>query len=98
VPARGHQAQERGLEGTAVGDQEVGRDVALQVVDRGQRQVAGERDRLGRGDTDQQRADQPGPLGDRDERDVVEGGVGRAQRVVDDVVDQRDVTSGTTPP
>ena len=68
--------------------------MALQVVDRGQRQAAPGGQALGRGHAHEQRADQPGPLGDGDEVDVVERDVGRAQRVVDDVVDEREVVAG----
>jgi hypothetical protein len=42
----------------------------------------------------EQRPHEPGPLGDRDEVDVVERDVGRAQRVVHDVVDERQVVAG----
>ncbi len=47
-------------------------DMPVQVVDRHERQAAGPRERLGRGEADEQRADQAGPGGDRDAVDVVE--------------------------
>jgi hypothetical protein len=61
------------------------------VIDRGQRQAARGGQPFGRGHPDQQGADQPGALGDGDQLDVVERHVGAAQRVVDHVVDQRQV-------
>jgi hypothetical protein len=86
VAARGDQAEERRLD--RIGGEEVGRHVALQVVDRRQRKPARSRQPLGRRDPDQQRADEPRPLRHRDERDVVEPASRLPQRVVDDRVDQ----------
>jgi hypothetical protein len=91
VPARGDQAQEGRLEGRT---QKVRGDMALEVVDRGQRQPAPGGQALGGGHPHQQRADQPGPLRDRHELDVVEGGVRGPQGVVDHVVDEREVVAG----
>ena len=63
--------------------------MALQVVDRGQRQPPRGRQALGRGHADQQRAHQPRPLRHRDQLDLVQA---RAlQRLVDDGVDQLEV-------
>ena len=59
VPAAGDQAEEGRLE--RLGLEEVGGDVALQVVDRDQRQPARGGDRLRRAEADEERADQPGP-------------------------------------
>ena len=73
------------------GREEVRRHVALQVVDRRERQPPRGREPLGRRDADQQRADQPGPCVTRDERDVVERRARLAQRVVDDRVDELEV-------
>ena len=70
VAAGRQQADERRLE--RLGLEEVRGDVALQVVDRRQRQPARGREPLRRRDADQQRADQPRPLRDRDQLDVVE--------------------------
>ena len=70
VAAAGDQAEERRLE--RLGLEEVGGDVALQVVDRDQRQAARRGDRLRRADADQEGADQPRPDRDRDRLDVVE--------------------------
>ena len=57
VPAAREQARERRLE--RVGAEVERRDVALQVVDRDERQPARPGDRLGRREPDEQRADQP---------------------------------------
>ena len=56
VAAAGDEAEEGRLE--RLGLEEVGGDVALQVVDRDQRQPPRRRDRLGAADADQQGADQ----------------------------------------
>ena len=71
VAAAGDQAEEGRLQ--RLGLEEVGGDVALQVVDRDQRQPARGGDRLGGADPDQQRADQARPGGGGDGVDVVQG-------------------------
>ena len=70
VAAAGDQAEERRLE--RLGLEEVGGDVALQVVDRDQRQPPRRGDRLRGADADQQRPDQARAGGDRDRLDLVE--------------------------
>ena len=70
MPAADDQAEQRerrlGREWLDAGEigQPVGIDVALDVIDRHERQVMGRRHRLGDADADQQRADQAGPVGD----------------------------------
>ena len=70
MAAAREQARERRLEW--VGRQVERRDVALEVVDRDERQVARPRDRLGGRDADEQRADEARALRDADAVDVVE--------------------------
>ncbi len=79
VPSACEQAEERRLE--RVGLEVEGRDVAVQVVDRNERQPARPGDRLRRGDADEERADQAGPLRDRDGVEGVEVDSGRVQRL-----------------
>ena len=55
----------------------------VQMVDGNQRKPARERDRLGGGQPDQQRADQTRPFGHRHRRDVVERGPGVVERRLD---------------
>ena len=97
VAAAGEQADERRLEDDARRPsetaQEVRRDVALEVVDRRERQAARGGDRLRGRDADEQRADEPRPLRDADERDVVERRAGAAQRVVDRGVGELEVVA-----
>ena len=81
VAAAGDQAEEGRLE--RLGLEEVGGDVALQVVDRDQRQPPRRGDRLGGADPDQQRADQARAGGHRDRLDLVERGAGLGQRRLD---------------
>ena len=89
MPARREQAQERRLHRLRL---EVRRgDVALQVIDRRERQPPRGGQPLGGRDADEQRADEPGPLRDRDELDVVEPHAGAGERVVDDGVDELEV-------
>src|SRR6201999_3387562 len=71
VAAGGDEAEEGRLERLRL--EEVGGDVALQVVDRDQRQAARGGGRLRGRDADQQRADQPRPGGRGDRVDVVQG-------------------------
>jgi hypothetical protein len=75
VPPAGDQAQERRLE--HAGLEEGGGDVALEMVDRHERQPPRGRERLGGRDPDEQRADEPRALRDRDAVEFVEG---RARR------------------
>jgi hypothetical protein len=65
----------------------------VQVVDGHERQPAGGGERLGGRDTDQQGADQTRPLGDGHALDVVEGGAGAGERVIDDGVDELEVVA-----
>ena len=89
VAAGGEQAQERRLDRVRL--QVVGGHVAVQVVDRRQREPARGGEGLGGGDADEQRADQARALGDGDQLDVVERGARAGERVVDDGVDQLQV-------
>jgi hypothetical protein len=106
VPAAGHQAQERRGErlrcAVLAGPQEVRRHVALQVVDRDERQPARGGDPLGGRHPDEQRADEARALRDRHRVDVAELGAGPRQRVVDRRAGQLEVVAagdlGTTPP
>ena len=91
VAARGEQAQERRLD--RVGREEVGGDVALEVVDGRQRQPPRGGQALGGGDADEQRADQARALGDRDQLGVVERGARLGEGVVDDRVDELEVVA-----
>jgi hypothetical protein len=52
------------------------------MVDRRERQAARSGEPLGGRDADEQRADEPGALRDRDERDLAEARARLAQRVV----------------
>ncbi len=65
--------------------------MALQVVDRRERQPPRGGQPLGGRHADQQRADEPWPLRDRDELDVVQPHPGAGERVVDDGVDELEV-------
>jgi len=58
------------------------------VIDGHEGQAPTGRERLGAGHPDEQCPHQAGPLGHRDEFDVVEGRPGAGQRVGDDRVDQ----------
>ena len=89
MPAAREQAEERRLE--RVGLEVERRDVTVQVVDRRERQPARPRERLRRGDADEQRADQPGPARDGDELDVVERRAGVAERLPHDRQDELQV-------
>ena len=80
--AGGSQTEEGRLE--RLRREEVGGDVALQVIDRDQRQAAGGGDRLRGRDADQEGADQPRPDRDRDRLDLVERHPGLLQRGADD--------------
>jgi hypothetical protein len=80
------QAEKR--RGDRVRVQEVGGDVAVEMVDPHQRPALSRGQRLRGRDADQQRPDQPGPAGDRERVDLVEGRAGVSQRRVDDRVDQ----------
>ena len=70
VAARREQRQERRLD--RIGLEVEGGDVAVQVVDGDQRQAAGEGERLGGREADEERADQARALGDGHRRDVVQ--------------------------
>ncbi len=66
----------------------------LQVVDRGEGQLARGGQRLARREAHQQRADEPRPLGGADQVDLVQRRAGLRQRPLDDRVDQLEVVSG----
>ena len=70
-----------------------GRDVALQMVDRRERQPPRPGDRLGGGDSDQERTDQPGSRRHSDEFDVVERGPRIAQGLLHDRRDELEVAT-----
>ena len=67
--------------------------MALQVVDRRERQPPRGGEPLRGRDADEQRADEPGPLRDRDQLDVVEPAPAARERVVDDRVDELEVVA-----
>ena len=81
VTAAGDEAEEGRLQ--RLGLEEVGGDVALQVVDRDQRQPPRRGDRLRGADADQQGPDQARAGGHRDRLDVIERGAGLVQRRLD---------------
>ncbi len=78
VPARDHQGEKRVGGGLTL--QEGGVDVTLEVVDGHQGPPARVGDRLGRRAADEERADEPGPVGHREAVHVVEPHPGRLQR------------------
>ena len=82
VAAAREQAEERRLE--RVGLEVERRDVPVQVVDRRERKPPRPRERLRRGDADEQRADEARAARDADEVDVVERRVRLAERLPDD--------------
>ncbi len=81
VPAAGDEAEEGRLERLRL--EEVGGDVALQVVDRDQRQPPRRGDRLRGADPDQEGADQARPGGDRDRLDLAQLDLGLGERRLD---------------
>jgi hypothetical protein len=81
VAAAGDQAEKRRLQ--RLGLEEVGGDVALQVVDRDQRQPARRGDPLRGAYPDQQRPDQAGSGGSGDRLDVVQAYPRLAERRLD---------------
>ena len=91
VAAARDQAEERRLD--RVGLEEVRRDVTVEVVDRDQRLAVRRGQRLGRAQPDQQRADQPGALGDRDLVDLGEAGARLLERGGHHRVDQLEVVA-----
>ena len=100
VAARGEQAQERRLD--RVGREEVGGDVALEVVDRRERQPPRGGQPLAVATPIEQRADQARALGDRDQLGVVERGAGARSASSTTALTSsrwwREAISGTTPP
>ena len=64
------------------------------MIDRRQRQPPGPGNRLGSGDADEQRADQPGARCHTEELDVVERGVRFSERLLQDGRDELEVTAG----
>jgi hypothetical protein len=106
VAAIGPDVLHRQKLGVAAGDEEqqVGRPQALgqarregvgfQMVDRHQRQVVGERDRLGRHQPDDQPADEAGTGGGRDAIEIGEAEIGLAQRLGDQAVEMGDMGAG----
>ena len=91
APAR-DQAEERGLERLRL--EEIGRDMALQVIDACEGLGGRRSERLRRADPDQQRPDQPRAAGDRERVDVAEPDLGLGERGVDDRVDELEVVAG----
>ena len=67
--------------------------MAVEVVDPDKRPALGRGQRLRGRDADEQRPDQPGPAGDRERVDLVEGRAGVSERRVDDGVDQLEVVA-----
>jgi hypothetical protein len=92
VPAAREQAQERRLYG--VRPRKERRDVAVQVVDRDERQPPRPGERLRRGDADQKRPDQAGALRDTDSLDVAELGVRVGERLPQRRQDQLEMVPG----
>ena len=82
VPPAREQARERRLDGRGLEVER--RDVPLEVIHRDERQPSGPREGLGGRDADEERADQPGALGDRDSLDLVERSLGFSKCVPHD--------------
>ena len=76
VATAGHEAEERGLERRR--SEKAGGDVAVKMIDRGERQLLGGGQRLGVGDSDQQRPHQARAARDRDQLDLGQSGPGAA--------------------
>ena len=94
VPAGGDQADERRLEGDGVlAGQEVGCDVALQVVDGRERQPPAGRQGLAGREADEQRADEARALRGGDKVDVAQLCARVQQGAVDDGVDELEVVA-----
>ena len=96
-------AARRRVDPRFAGAKEVRRDVPLQMVDRRERQLARGRERLGGGQADQQRADQPGPLRRGDQLDLLERRRPPRSRACSTTTLTssrwwREAISGTTPP
>ena len=87
--AAGDEEQEIG-KGETVG-QAGGQRVALEMIDRKQRLAGGERDRLGRGQADEDAADEAGAGGRGDRVDVGEAEARLAKRRGDDAVERLDM-------
>jgi hypothetical protein len=65
----------------------------VQVVHRDERQPAGPGERLGRGEPDEQRTDEPGPARDRDALDVVQARTPFCQRLPDHRRDELEMSA-----
>ena len=89
VTAAGEEAEERRLDG--IRPEIERRDVPVEVVDRDQRHAARPRDRLGRREADEQRADESGALRDGDCVHLRQGRVGFYERLPDDRKDELEV-------
>ena len=66
----------------------------VQVVDRGQRRAVHRRQRLGRGDADEESRDQPGAARHADQLDLRQLRTGPEEGVLDDSPDQLEVVTG----
>ncbi len=80
----------------AIGERRVvgearGQRVRLEMIDRDQRLLGDQRDRLGGGEPDDDAADQPGPGGDRDAVELAERQPGIVHRLGDDHVERLDM-------
>jgi hypothetical protein len=82
VPAARQEAEKRRLERVRLEVER--RDVAVEMVDRDERQAARPRDRLRRGEADEERADQPRALRHGDAIDLLERRVRLRERLADD--------------
>ena len=89
VPSARHEAEVGRLDRVVA--QRASHDVPVEVIHGHQRQLARRGDGLRGRDSDEQRADQPGPARDRDRVDVVQPGAGPLQRVRGHRVDQLQV-------
>ena len=99
VPSAREQAEKRRLDGIRL---EVERgDVPVQMVDRYERQPAAPGEPLGGREPDEQRADEPRPLRDRDPVDLVQRGPPASASLTTGETSsrcRREAISGTTPP
>ena len=72
------------LSNVALGGDLAGIEMRFDVIDRQQGNIQHQREGLRRGQTDQQRPDQPGVCGDSDGTDVIQCHPGLPERLVDD--------------
>ena len=92
--AAGDEQREERIRRRLVALEERGEEVAVQMVDRVERQAGRERERFRRGDADDEAADESRPGRDGDAVELAERDAGARQRVVDRRGEQRGVPAG----